>query len=154
MSQLVRFEHKGEKYKTRVFETSSRKRDCICCGERRFGILFRHISPKKIPDTLICGECIVLISVGVPIKINANTAFGKFSKARIVANAKRRKIQAPGPSSEKPKVKCPECGKKLTKAGLTRHMRQSHKTKPVEPEVKEETNAEETVIEETSVNED
>lgn len=154
MSQLVRFEHKGKRYKTRVFETSSRKRNCICCGERRFGVLFRHIAPEKIPDTLICGECVVLISLGVPIKVNATTAFGKFSKARIVADSKRRGKQAPGRKPKGPKVKCPICGLEVAKTGLAKHKRVAHKPEPAKPEVKEDSDAKETNVKKASVNED
>lgn len=64
MSHQVRFKIKGLWYKVRLFIQSSNRLNCVCCGEKRDGVKFRHIEPRKITDGLICYECLVLLSLG------------------------------------------------------------------------------------------
>ena len=132
MSHLVRFETKDMKIRSRIFEQASRKHICMCCGQKKFGILVRHLSSNKRPDTSICSECIVLISLGIPIEVNRITKFGSFSPINIVKEAKRRAKKPAGqPKGSKmpnvPTEKCKVCNRMITtKGGMKRHMQEAH----------------------------
>lgn len=105
MAQLIRFKIDNVKYKVRLFERSSRRGICACCGDKGYGVLIRHSDPKKIPDTMVCGKCIVLISLGIEIKLDRFSKFGPYSESSIIKNAHRRKKRKTGrPPLPKPKV--------------------------------------------------
>lgn len=96
MSHLVQIkEGRRTVKKARIYEQGSRKHDCMCCGKRKFGVLIRHIAPVK-KDTLICDECIILISLGEEIVVDGETKFGPYSKKRIISSARRRPKQKRG----------------------------------------------------------
>lgn len=90
MSTLARFKILNTWYKARIFERASRKRDCACCGQRKFGVLIRHIDPVK-KDTLICEECIVKLSLGRRIDVigKPNVMFGLYPRKQHVVGKKR-----------------------------------------------------------------
>jgi len=106
MSVLVRFEHDGVKYKTRLYERASRKQVCECCGNRRDGVLLRRIDPEK-KDVGICTECIVLMSYGIQITTpDPKKLFGLHPKKPHIAGRKRGPKAKSGPkvgSKNKPK---------------------------------------------------
>ncbi len=135
MSRLVRFkDYKGIRTKALIFERSSMRLLCICCGQKRFGILIRHIEPRKIPDSLLCHECAVLIALGQAIKVDKNTFFGSYAPSKIIAEARRRGKQKTGraPSEQ---VECPVCKRKFTKNGLRLHIIAKHPDYlPVKPQ--------------------
>ena len=146
MSQLVRFKIDGVYTKARIYEQGSKKLDCVCCKQRKFGLLIRHIEPTKIPDTLICNECVVQIALGLPIPIDRKTKFGAYSKADIIANAPRRKADTVGVKKGKVierTLECPYCDELFSPQGLPLHIKkhESNNDKP-----KEKVNASETVI--------
>lgn len=131
MSELVRFkigeEDRRVQLKARIFELCSRKQNCVCCGNKRRGMLIRHSEPKK-KETLICHECIVMISLGMTIDIDAkkDSYFGLFSPKKIIADARRRGKQKAGPKNTE-KVPCPHCEKMCAiGAGLSNHIAAKH----------------------------
>lgn len=75
--------------KSRIFERGSRKHPCMICGERKFGVLIRHIAPVK-KETLICDECIILMSLGKEIVVGKKV-FGLYSKAKAKKKATKKK---------------------------------------------------------------
>lgn len=130
MSELVRFKTDDNKrVKVRIFERASRKRVCVCCGRRTWGMAFRHLAPNKIPDTLICYECLVKISLGITIQIDKDNKFGIFSESKIVNSFRRRGKNKPGPlagQSKSTQVNCPYCDGSFTERGLHLHILAKH----------------------------
>ena len=90
MSSLCRFKIGDVWHKARIFERASNKRNCSCCGERKFGILVRHSNPDK-KDTLICDECIIKLSLGQRIDVpgNPDVMFGIYPRKRHIEGKKR-----------------------------------------------------------------
>ena len=70
MSHQVRFKIKNIWYKVRLFIIGSNRLPCICCGTKADGVKFRHIEPKKVPDGLICHECLVKLSHGLLVAVD------------------------------------------------------------------------------------
>lgn len=141
MSQLIRFKIGKDKFYTKavIYERHSRKQECAVCGQRRWGILVRHKAPKKRPDTLICLECIVQISLGMTIELGEGNQFGMFNESRFIGAAKRRRKATYGQNDRlgtKPKhkkdEKCPFCGQMFTGHGLTMHIKHKHPEVAVE----------------------
>jgi len=79
MASLLRFRKNDTFFKARLFERASSKHICVCCGNRDFGILVRHIEPKKL-DSLICEKCLINITLGntIEIKDKPNYDFGAY----------------------------------------------------------------------------
>ena len=130
MSVNVRFytgkEPEKVYHKAWIYENASRKGTCVICKTESHGnILVRHKEPKKIPDTHICHQCLVLISKG-EMKLGGTEP-----------PKKKRKQKRPGrpkkPGTKKgtipEKFQCKYCDKKLAKANVAQHMRHTHPDK-------------------------
>ena len=142
MSHLVRFKtSNGINIKARIYERSSRKGICVCCQKRKYGLLVRHMYPAKIPDTLICSECVVLISLGKVIEIDRTTKFGVYSPSKIIATARRRKAGKAGAVlgvKKEKNCKCDFCGDVFSANGLVLHIKAKHSSDKIEPETTKE----------------
>lgn len=70
MSELIRVKIDGgpAMQKARMFARGSHRRECICCKEKRYGVLFRHVAPVKY-ESLICHECVLDVSLGQSIVV-------------------------------------------------------------------------------------
>jgi len=129
MSQLCRFKLNNKYTKARIYEQSSRKMPCMCCGKTMFGVLIRHYEPDKQPDTLICNECIITMALGLPIELENGYVFGRYSVKHIINSTRIRKPLKRGPKVAKvrPKTeKCPYCGDMFTVQGLPSHVMNRH----------------------------
>ena len=103
----------------------------MVCHNVRFGILARHSNPDKRADTLICGECIVMIALGKPIEVDKDTVFGHYSRTEILRTTHRRKPQKRGPKA-KTKEQCPYCPKMCSARGMPLHIQAKHPEKAPE----------------------
>lgn len=126
MAQPVRFKTGEQKYKARIFEQGSQKRVCAICNEKKFGVLVRHVFPEK-KEVVVCNECLVLLTLGKkrpvlkPVKqSNQPSRLGKMKRRG------RPKKVGPKKGTRHPKIKCPECGMKISERQMTNHYRSKH----------------------------
>ncbi len=156
MAELVKFKIGDVVNRAKIILLHSRKQTCIICGEKRWGVLIRPTSPKKLKDTCICLECITQIGLGMNIQMADNNQFGFFNEGEILKAFKIRenlrcktgKYYNTQVKQEKD-CKCPYCDKVFASKGLGPHIRFKHPETltegvpvpepPVEPKVEENT---------------
>lgn len=63
MGELARLQIDHVMYKVRIFERGSRRLDCVCCKEPKYGLLVRAVNPDK-RDRLLCHDCLIKIIFG------------------------------------------------------------------------------------------
>ena len=156
MGQLVSFKIGDDEFltKARIILEHSRKQICAVCGNKRWGVLVRHQAPKKIKDTLVCLECVVQISLGLPIQVDEKIKFGPYNKNQIINDAVRRPAKRLGAKrgSKQPKnTPCPHCGELFAASFIHLHIKHKHpevvQVKPdAEPKVEPPAEPPDTVV--------
>ncbi len=164
MAELVKFKIGDVVNRARIILRHSRKQICIICGEKRWGVLIRPTSPKKLKDSMICLECITQIGLGMNITLADHNQFGFFNEEHILKAFKiRENLRCKTGKYYDTQVKqdkdskCPYCEKIFASKGLGPHIRFKHPEvvtesvstpePPVEPKTEE--NAVETKQENT-----
>ena len=92
MSALVRFEDGLVKYKARIFEQGSYRRECAVCGEKRFGVLLRFLEPGKYEKT-ICHQCLVTLCHATFSKPTPQEYRQEEASKRVVKKRKKRTVK-------------------------------------------------------------
>lgn len=113
MSTRVRFEIGDTRYRGLIYELSSKRHPCKCCGKNKFGLLFRLREPRdQRGDSVICLECIGMICLGKEIQTEKpRIIFGKYLKGHRIGKKRGPKAK-PG---RKPKRKAKKKKKLIDK---------------------------------------
>jgi hypothetical protein len=69
MSIQIKYKEADKWVLARLFEKSSQKNTCSCCGKNAHGIVVRHFEPEK-KETLICEQCIIAITTDQQIPLD------------------------------------------------------------------------------------